>query len=254
MIVTSEAIVLRTMKYRESSLIATLLTHNHGKLSVLAKGGRDRKSRVAGSLQAMNHVSAVYYMKEGRDLHLLSQCDLVRPFHGLTRDLERMSSGLALVELTSAVIPAEEADLPLFNLVAESLAAINDATKNVENALYFFEMHLLEHLGFKPDLHHCFRCRTPIDEREASRGLHMSQHGILCAACSRAGFGLEELTAPAVKVLQRLQEVEYASGVTHFVLPPRLRGEIAGVLRRFLQGHIEGLRTLRSETVFSTLP
>jgi hypothetical protein len=37
------------------------------------------------------------------------------------------------------------------------------------------------------------------------------------------------------------------------VLDPRVRGEIAGVLRRFLLGHVEGMRTLRSEAVFSSI-
>jgi DNA repair protein RecO (recombination protein O) len=201
----------------------------------------------------MNYVTAVFYMKEGRDLHTLSQCDLVRPFSGLTRDFERMTAGLALVELAGSVIPEEEPDHALFQLVAQSLAAINDATKNQVNALYFFEMHLLECLGFKPSLHNCFKCGTPVDDREAARGLHMSQHGILCSACSRVGFGLEELSAPAAKVLQRLQEMERVDAATRIALSPRLRGEIAGSLRRLLQGHVEGLRTLRSELVFSTL-
>ena len=84
MIIRTEAIVLRTMKYRETSRIATLYTKERGKVSVIAKGARDGKSRMGGALQPMNHVVALVYMKESRDLQLLTQCDLAGHYPGLT--------------------------------------------------------------------------------------------------------------------------------------------------------------------------
>jgi hypothetical protein len=81
----------------------------------------------------------------------------------------------------------------------------------------------------------------------------MTANGILCAACSGKGLGLETLSPAALAVLQRLQEAGDPASATRMVLNTRVRGEIAGVLRRFLLGHVEGLRTLRSEAVFSSI-
>ncbi|MEW6509483.1 MAG: DNA repair protein RecO [Bacteroidota bacterium] len=253
MIVTTEAVVLRTMKYRETSTIATLYTRQMGKLQGIAKGARGAKSRMAAALQPMNHITAVLYTKESRELHLLTQCDFVRPHKGLTDDMERMAVGMAAVELVDAVTPAEEENAHLFELLTMTLAAADNATKNPGNALYYFEMRLLENLGFKPDMHRCYNCGVVLGDQEHRRGLHMSYGGVVCAACSGQGLGREPLSAPAIRVLQRLQEMNGPHAAMSVTLSPSVRGEVAGVLRRFLLGHVEGLRTLRSEAVFSSL-
>jgi DNA repair protein RecO (recombination protein O) len=253
MIVKSEAIVLRTMKYRETSRIATLYTKEIGKISVLAKGARDRRSRLGGALQPMNHVGVLFYRKESRDLQLLTQCDIATSYPGLSNDLDRMAAAMAAIELTDAVSPAEEPNRPLFDLLSSTLGAVSRATKQPGNALYYFELHLLGIIGFRPDMRRCAHCRKPVDPVPAGGSVHMTQNGILCAVCSATGLGLEILSPAALAVLQRLQETGDPASATRMVLNGRVRGEIAGVLRRFLLGHVEGLRTLRSESVFSSL-
>ena len=253
MIVKSEAIVLRTMKYRETSRIATLYTKEIGKISVIAKGARDGRSRLGGALQPMNQVGVLFYMKESRDLQLLTQCDIARSFPGLTTDLDRMAAAMAAVELTDAVTPPEEANHRLFDLLSSTLDAVNGATKQPGNALYYFELHLLGIIGFRPDMRICANCRKAVDRPPGGIGVHMTANGILCPECSGKGLGLEVLSPSALAVLQRLQETGDPASATRMVLDPRVRGEIAGVLRRFLLGHVEGMRTLRSEAVFSSI-
>jgi DNA repair protein RecO (recombination protein O) len=252
-IVKSEAIVLRTMKYRETSRIATLYTKEIGKISVIAKGARDGRSRLGGALQPMNHVGVLFYMKESRDLQLLTQCDIARSFPGLTTDLDRMAAAMAAVELTDAVTPREEPNHEIFDLLSSTLDAVSVATKQPGNALYYFELHLLGIIGFRPDMRICANCRKPVEPLAAGSGVHMTANGILCPECSRKGFGLEVLSPSALAVLQRLQATGDPASATRMVLDPRVRGEIAGVLRRFLLGHVEGMRTLRSEAVFSSI-
>lgn len=253
MIVKSDAIVLRTMRYRETSRIATLYTKERGKISVLAKGARDGKSKLGGALQPMNHVCALIYVKESRDLQLLTQCDTTRSFPGLTGDLDRMAAGMAAVELTDAVSPAEEPNGELFDLLSTTLEAVSGATKQPGNALYYFELHLLGLIGFRPDMRTCAHCRKPVGIRHEGEAVHLTPNGILCDGCSAKGLGLETLSPSALAVLQRLQESADPATATRMVLNARVRGEIAGVLRRFLLAHVEGLRTLRSESVFSSL-
>ncbi len=253
MIIRTEAIVLRTMKYRETSRIATLYTKEKGKISVIAKGVRDGRSRMGGTLQAMNHVGVVFYMKESRDLQLLTQCDNAGVLPSLAADLDRMAAAMAAVELTDAVTPSEEPNAELFELLRSTLAAAGSATKQPGNALYYFELHLLGIIGFRPDMRTCAACGSAVDPLKPGKGFHLSSNGILCPACSAGGLGLELLSGAALAVLQRLQESADPSSATRMVLEGKVRGEIAGVLRRYLLGHVEGLRTLRSESVFSSL-
>jgi len=252
MIVTTDAIVLRTMKYRESSRIAVLYTRDLGKVSVMAKGARDGKSRLGGALQPMNIVSAVMYVRESRDLQLLTQCDVLRPMHALAAALEKMGPAMAALELTEAVSPPAEPSGEMFDLLAGTLGAVSDATKQPGNALYYFELHLLGLIGFRPMLSRCAACGRAA-EGQGTGELHMSPGGILCRECSRRGSALEAVSPAALAALRMLQESADPAAPTRMVLDAPLRGEIARLLRRLLQTHVEGLRTLRSEAVFATL-
>ena len=103
MIVKTEAIVLSAMKFRDTSKIVRLYTREFGKVSVVAKGARDAKSKFRSALQPMSHVSAVIYKNDNRELQLLSQCDSITSFHHLTEDMEKMCAALSALELVDVV-------------------------------------------------------------------------------------------------------------------------------------------------------
>ena len=63
MIVSTDAIVLRSMKYGETSKIVTLYSKKFGKIKVIAKGARSAKSKFGASLEPMMHSSVIFYKK-----------------------------------------------------------------------------------------------------------------------------------------------------------------------------------------------
>lgn len=255
MIVTTDAVILRGMNFRDSSKILTLYTKEFGKLSVLAKGARTAKSKFGGAIEPLSYVTAVLYKKESRDLHLLSHCDIVRPFRSLTDDLERMGAAMAVVELLQAVSHGEERNHRLFDLLVDSLESINGATKNAINALYLFEVRLLEILGFRPEFGRCAGCgRATTDEVQSEKlTVNLSEGGVFCPACSAKGQGLEMISQGAVNTLRRMQELSDISTATRIALTPLMQNEIRTTLRRYLQMHVEGLKTLKSEAVFASI-
>ena len=121
MIVSTDAIVLRSMKYGETSKIVTLYSKKFGKIRVMAKGARSAKSKFGASLEPMMHSSIILYKKEQRDLHLLSKSELSRPFLKFGGNGDRLAAGLALVELVNLVMHDEEENLPMFGLLVEAL-------------------------------------------------------------------------------------------------------------------------------------
>jgi DNA repair protein RecO (recombination protein O) len=256
MIVKTEAIVLRSRKFRETSKILTLYTREYGKLSVIAKGARERRAKFGSALDSMNYVVAVIYKKENRDLHLLSQCDLKKSFSRISEDMDRMSAALSIIELVEAVTRAEDESRSLFNMVVQTLEAINNAPKNAMNLLYFFEVRLSEILGFRPNFHQCSRCGSHIDEvlvgtRESD--LHLSSGGVLCGKCSREHVGQGTISPAGLQILQWLQKVSHGEAVTHMTFSSRLRNEVHIALRRHLQTHIGGLHKLKAEAVFAAI-
>ena len=71
-ILKSEGVVLRRIKYSETSLILTFYTKDQGKISLIAKGARNPKSKFVGALEPATYASIVYYHKDSRELQLLS--------------------------------------------------------------------------------------------------------------------------------------------------------------------------------------
>ena len=254
MIVKTEAVVLKSMKYRETSRIVTLYTRSFGKVPVIAKGARDRKNRFGAALQPMSRVTAVIYRKETRDLQLLSQCDLVKNFRHLTEDMDKMAAAMAAIEIVDAVTLGEEENAQLFHALARALEGINDATNGPRSSLYKFEVDLLDILGFRPEVQKCSRCGAPVasgvqgrDRREFS----LSAGGVICLQCSFTGVGGITLSWEALQALQALQGIENSPALTRALMTPAVGAEVESALRWYLQRHVEGFRRLRSESVFS---
>jgi DNA repair protein RecO (recombination protein O) len=253
MIVKTEAIVLSSMKYRDTSKILRLYTREFGKVSVIAKGARDTKSKFRSALEPMSYVSAVIYRNENRELQLLSQCDLITAFRHLSEDMEKMYVVMSAIELVDIVSHDEEQNETLFLLLRNLIETVNNATKSTIVALYYFETKLSELLGFRPDLSLCTLCNKTI-EKDFSQSTTFSlvHDGVLCKDCSERS-GMNMISSAALRILQRLQKLETMESVLNLHLSPSLQDEVRVALRGHLQKHIEGFRGLRSEEVFAAI-
>ena len=129
MLVKTDAVILKSMKYRDTSKIVTLYSKEFGKLKVIAKGARSAKNKFGASLDPLTCSHVVLYKKEQRDLHLLSQCDLILPFNRLREDFDRMSVGFSVIELLNQIVHEEERNEPLYQLLLETLTALNRVRK-----------------------------------------------------------------------------------------------------------------------------
>ncbi len=256
MILTTEAIVLRTMKYSESSLIAALFTRDHGKISIIAKGAR-RKSRPFGSsIEAMNHVRAVIYYKAQRELQLLTQCDLVQRYPALVEDLSRMEIGMGAVELLHLATEHDEVHPELFHLTVDLFRAVQNATCRHKNALYAYEIQLLGLLGFKPSLRQCVSCRDELESVQSAPArsrIRMTGRGILCERCGEASDAGMAISAAACSALERFQSCDGLDASLQVAVTPVVAAEVEETLHHLVRVHLIGMRSRRSEQVFSRI-
>ena len=254
MLVTTEAVILRSMKFRDSSKILTLYTRELGKVSVLAKGARGPKSAFGSSLEPMNYVSAILYRKESRSLQLLSRCEIVRPLRSLSEDLARMAPAMAMLEMMNAVAHDEEKNPELFDLLTGCLITVNDATKGFQNTFYYFEVRLLDLLGFRPNFAVCAGCGKDLQSSGGTRvSIHAPNGGAFCEECTGRGQGLETCSNGALSILRRMQELRDPDGATRITMDRARESEVSAAIRHLLQTHVEGIRTLKSEGVFASI-
>ena len=251
-VVKTEAVVLRTVRFGDTSLIVTLYTRELGKLAGIAKGARTAKSRFGAALQPMSRVSAVLYVKEGREVQTIAQCDSTSRLRRLRDDAGAMAAGMAIVELVGAVTHAEQ-NPGIFAVLDTALDALDNETVCPPNVLYTFELRLAEESGFGAGFERCSGCGAPYPEEGGSALFDLSKGGIVCRKCAAASPGLLRLTGEAAHVLRRLSRSSPGGAIDPVRIGGSVRDEVENFLRLYFHRHIPGMRSLKSEQVFSKI-
>ncbi len=152
MIVRTDAVVLRTLDYSETSRIVTLLTRSHGVVGALARGARRPTSQFGSTLQPMAAIQVVFYHRPGRGLQTLKETSHIVRWQHLTSDFARVPLGLRAVEVARAVLGEGEAHPLALDLLIRTLAYL-DSAEVPANAVPWFQLRLATLLGFAPDVH-----------------------------------------------------------------------------------------------------
>ena len=243
-IIHTEAIVLRAIDYSETSRIVTLYTKEMGKTGVMAKGARSARSRFGSTLDPMSRIAAVLHVRAGRDLNILSEASHVRHHSTLRSELARVESGLRMVELVNALLPEREANTPVYGLLAASLTALDHASARTGNVWPFFQLRLATLLGFGPSFRR--------DEVQDMQG----EFGFLDLRTGRVGTTVEEGWVPlrayrrtlrAFAILARAE----LSDVLRLELSEPEAEDVQGLVRSYLQHHVEESYPTRSARVFA---
>ena len=148
-IIRTDAVIIKCDNYRETSKIITFYSRSHGKIKGIAKGVRSSKTKWGGALQSMAILSILFYYKENRTLHLVSQAEHLTALHDIYDDFEKLQTGYRIIELINRTTAENQENADIFSLLCDSLQFLENATKNYINVLFNFEFKLLELLGFK---------------------------------------------------------------------------------------------------------
>ena len=222
--------MLKTIDFGETDRILTLLTRHFGKVSVVAKGIRKPTSRLAGHAEPLTH--ATYQLARGRNLDVLTGADSRALYRALREDLHGIAAGWYIAELADRFALERSPSAPLFDL-AES--ALRHLAAGYAPALVcrWFDLHLLDRTGFRPELGRCVQCR--VSPTEITNAWIVDAGGLVCAACAPADTdGPHALTVRALKSLRYLL-VSNFDGASLLRMDAALAAELERHLRSFLQ-------------------
>ena len=188
----TEGIVLRSMDLGEADRVLTLLTPRLGKLRVIAKGIRRPRSRLGGGLEPFSDVHLV--LAVGRTFDVVTQVALEDPHLGLRDDLHSTAAAWYLVELADRFCEGSADSHEAFVLLAQGLAALDAAPSEVSREVVarWFELHLLDAMGFRPELNQCLECGVEIEPE--GNGYAPVAGGILGPECLHAALGARPIT------------------------------------------------------------
>jgi DNA repair protein RecO (recombination protein O) len=159
---------------------------------------------MSGLLEPFAEGRATLYLRPNRDLHTLSDFELIRERQALGTDLRRFGGASVLCELVLRLAP-EHADQRLFSTLVEGLDRLLDVrSEEVPGVAVAVIWRLVGALGFLPMLEECQRCGEHIDDRAAA--FDVDAGGLVCSRCRPGGSHLdrEELTQLRVLVAGEL--------------------------------------------------
>ena len=198
-LVKSRAISLKSYWLGETSKVVVCYTRDYGKVRLVAKGARKGGGRLGAALEPMHVSGVVFYLRQGRDLSLVSQAEIERQWSELRRDVVRMAYAGAALELTDALVSEREPDPGLFDLLERTLDRVAGAPPSLlDVVLWSFELSLAAALGYAPELVCCVACGGPLDgcvSFAARRG------GVVCGNCLAEEPGARPLSDSAARLL-----------------------------------------------------
>jgi len=239
------AIVLRQRKLGDADKIVTLYTANFGKVDAVAKGVRRVTSRLAGSVEPLSHGSFMF--AHGRNLDIITQAQPIETFQPLRDDLGRLSHALYVAEMIDRATEERAENFALYRLLLDTLRRLSQ-DNDLALVLRFFEMSLLNELGYRPELQHCVICRDT--SKADGRFLSASAGGIICDDCRPPEIVLRAISPPALRVLRLLQTGTFRD-VTALGLDAELADELERHLREAFHYALE--REVRSATFLDTV-
>jgi DNA repair protein RecO len=149
--IVTTAIILRRTNYGEADRILTLLTPDHGKLRVMARGVRRIKSKIAGGIELFS-VSNISYIKGRGEIGTLVSAQLAKHYGTIVKDITRTMLGYDLIkQLDRATEDETESDY--FYLLEQVFIALDDVTIDVSVVRVWFSMQILRLDGHSPNLH-----------------------------------------------------------------------------------------------------
>ena len=140
----TEAILLYSRNYSETSLICELFTRKHGRVSVIAKGARSKKNKFQ-NIAAPNILASINYIGKS-ELKTLVSWEEITHFSILGKNLKIL---LYLNELIFKLLEKENKQDRIFeSLIDFYKVLVSGDTKNIEIALREFEYFLICELGY----------------------------------------------------------------------------------------------------------
>ena len=230
----TDAIVLSRFDYGEADRIMTLFTPTHGKLKAIAKGVRRPASRLGGALEQLAELRVA--LARGRTFDVVTQVEVSHAWLRLRDSLESTATAWYLAELADRSIEERHETEGLYALLRRAYELL-DAGMASHRVARWYEMHLADEMGVRPEVDRCVECDRMLDADEQFRWVP-PLGGVLCSRCPGPPADRAGMSVDAVKLLKAYQrmDVEALAGLR---LPAAVEREVEAAMRDFLRVALE---------------
>lgn len=184
---TTNALILREVRYKEADRILTLFTSTDGKITAKARGALRKNSKNAAATQQLTYSEMTLFGNKGR--WTVNEASIKEAFPGLRVDIADFALGSYFAECLDAFSVEDQPDEPMLRLGLNSLYALSNRLHDTSKIKAVFEMRLMCLAGYEPDLHACAVCGAGEPEEPL---LGLENGCICCRRCRNASVGNTE--------------------------------------------------------------
>ena len=183
MYLTIQAIVLRVTDYNDRDALLTVLSRDHGKLTIKARGLRRKNSPLVAPCQLLAFGEFTLFEYKGQ--YTINEAHSIELFSALRRDLAKLSLGTYFAQATEVISQEDLPNPELQSLLLNCLFALSKLNENEAKVKSVFELRAACLAGYMPDLFGCHNCGNQNPDRfDISEGL------LECHNCRTVGGGI----------------------------------------------------------------
>ncbi|MFI5164405.1 MAG: DNA repair protein RecO [Bacteroidia bacterium] len=237
MIYKTRGIVLRTVDYSDTSIIAKIYTEQFGIQSYLIKGARRKNASIKANLfQPLSLLELVVYKKEKKQLQVLKEVSAEIHFASIPHEPAKTSILFFLNEILLKCLQEEENNPELFSFLHESIQTLDASEKNFSNLHLIFLIRFSRFLGFFPQGNFS-ESNSVFDLREGK-------------FTSKEPMHPDFLTKENSQLISKLIFSNYYSDLT---LSGKERKLILDILLRFYHLHLSNMGTVASHKILEQI-
>lgn len=240
----ARGIILRRRDFGEADRVVTVYTYEFGKRSFAARGSRKTTSRIAGQLEPFSLVQL--FVARTRGLHIVSQVQAVEIFHFMRANETAITVAGMFAELIDWMTPDDQPISGVFDLLHASLTLL-DSDRDPGLVTIAFELGLLRHLGYRPELYRCGVCGNELQPGENGFSL---ETGVVCLNCRSNAPSVLPISLDVLKLLRAIDRGQL-TGLLDLKINPLVLTEADSLLAAYIQ-RITGKES-RARQVFRDL-
>ena len=239
MIYKTRGIVLRTVNYSDTSIIAKIYTEQFGLQSYLIKGAKRKKASIRANLfQPLSLLDLVTYKKENKHLQVLKEAGPEIHFTSIPGEPAKMSILFFLDEVLVKCLHEEENNPELFSFLHETIQTLDTTEEHFNNLHLIFLVRFSRYLGFFP--HGTFSEKNPVFDLREGKFI------------SKEPVHHDFLTDKNSLLMSKLIASTYYS-MDKLTLSGKERKNLLDVLLRFYELHLSHMGRITSHKVLEQL-
>jgi len=182
-IVKSKAFVLNKLDFGDTSKIVNFYSNDFGRVAGIIKGARSSKSKIGKIVDVLNLVEIIFYKKDGRDLQIITQADLVSNFTNIKSDLEKLKYASSIIELVLKLTLEDDPHKRLFSGMEKILQRLDSEQTEPMLLFIMFYKFFLEEIGYGINAENCSECNSKLSISQEV--LYNFEIGFICKTCGK---------------------------------------------------------------------